>query len=576
MKEIIDKEGLRIFMLSKRRIVECLSVLILIWFLYGLVIGGIITFRHTSEQHFMQHGLYLLILQSFQKNVLNSLITSWVAAMSLISTLIFIQLATKSDRLARLLSDRMLLRLVYFFLITVIFLNALFSLICTYRSRSFPNIILISIDTLRSDHLGCYGYPRSTSPWIDYLSRHGALFTECMSPIPITTPSHASLFSSSYPYQHGVADNNFRGFFLKPKILTMAEILKNQGYHNAGIVSGFTMKKDSGFDQGFDFYNDDFVIQHRTASDVNIQAQEWLIRANNPFFLFLHYFEPHGSYLPTPPYDHIFPREMKPGNIERIPEYQRIYNISNPMFYITQYDGEIRLVDNAFGSLMKFLYTNQKLHELLLIFTSDHGESLIERTLWFDHGLYVYDEQVRMPFIISFPSSFSIRISDCLIQNIDILPTVLDLLSVKPPSQLKGISAKPVLTGEKREIRDFIFTESARGKKKMSEDIKARLESKKFSIRSLHWKMIRTNIQNDVRYMLYDLDTDPEEQSNLFQNKDISKSKKIQILKYNLDEFVQKNYAAEYFQKDFVISNSKSTLDENTVNQLKAIGYLDN
>ncbi|MGA1795669.1 MAG: sulfatase, partial [bacterium] len=192
-------------------------------------------------------------------------------------------------------------------------------------SRSKPldyNLLIITIDTLRADHLGCYGYSRVKTPVIDRLASEGAVFTQAITPVPITLPSHTSIMTGLYPAQHGVRNNG--NFYLSPEILTLAEVMQENGYRTGACVGAFVLDSIFGLDQGFDFYDDNFtpgkkrasvLFNERNAGQVTRIGLRFLKRnQGDKFFLWLHYYDPHSPYFPPYPYtldyrDHLYDGE---------------------------------------------------------------------------------------------------------------------------------------------------------------------------------------------------------------------------------------------------------------------------
>ena len=222
-------------------------------------------------------------------------------------------------------------------------------------TENIRNVLLISIDTCRADHLSCYGYPRQTTPNIDALAAQGALFENTIAPVPITLPAHSSMLTGTIPPYHGVHDNG--EYQLDQSNVTLAEILKQSGFTTGGIISAFVLDSAFGIDQGFDTYNDRFEKERRTVGDISERigaeasrfAITWLQQhKDEKFFLFLHYFDPHADYLPPEPFASKFAR--------------------NP------YAGEIAYTDHCIGLVLNKLKELQLYDSTLIIITGDHGE----------------------------------------------------------------------------------------------------------------------------------------------------------------------------------------------------------
>ena len=284
------------------------------------------------------------------------------------------------------------------------------------------NLLVITMDTTRADHVGCYGHPGVKTPNIDALARTGVLFAEAFTPSPSTLPGHASIMTGLYPYHHGARANGT--FRLKPEQLTLAEILKAKGYATAAVISSYVLDSRFGLDQGFDLYDDDltkgaqyadYLFRERPAEYANETAFGWLeANANSKFFLWVHYFDPHAPYVPPEPYRS---------------EYQ-----TRP------YDGEIAYVDHTIGLLLTKLEDLGVRDRTLVVLAGDHGEGLGEHGEA-THSMLVYDSTMHTPLIFSLPKllpeGHAVRNQVC---NTDIVPTVLDLLGVFTEAEFDGTS----------------------------------------------------------------------------------------------------------------------------------------
>ncbi len=322
--------------------------------------------------------------------------------------------------------------------------------------------MLITIDTLRADHLGCYGYPRPTSPHIDRLASEGALFERAFTTLPRTTQAVASIVTGRYPKTHGA-----RGLFstLAPANLTLAEILRNEGYDTAAFVSNLFLKPGQGFEQGFDRYdNPPERWDGDSARSITRAALEWLGSRprDKPFFLWVHYLDPHWTYRPDPPFDTMFdPGFSGPFTLYddldagRLTKGQVIFENRLSARQVEHvralYDGEIAQVDAALGPLLEALATPEPAAPLVLL-TADHGESLGEHGYYFAHGEYLYQETLHIPLIIRFPGRVASGVRlDALAENVDIAPTILSLLGVE---RLQGVDGRPLLVARAARDRD--------------------------------------------------------------------------------------------------------------------------
>jgi len=315
-----------------------------------------------------------------------------------------------------------------------------------------PNVLLITIDTLRADHLGCYGYGRATTPHIDRLAAQGVLFESLYTTLPRTTQSIATIMTGRYPKSHGA-----RGLFsrLPPANLTLAEILETQGYDTAAVVSNLFLRPGQGLEQGFAHYdNPQDRWDGDSAQAVTSRALDWLKgRADRrPFLLWVHYLDPHWTYGPGSPFDRAFDPEF-PGPFTlyedldrgRLTKGQVIFENRLPPREVEHvkalYDGEIAQVDAALADLLDYA-ARPDLQPLLIVLTSDHGESLGEHGYHFAHGEYLYQGTLRVPLLISFPGRLAAgQRATGLAENVDIAPTIGALLGL---NAMQGVDGRPL------------------------------------------------------------------------------------------------------------------------------------
>jgi arylsulfatase A-like enzyme len=295
-----------------------------------------------------------------------------------------------------------------------------------------PNIMILSMDATRADHLSLYGYPLPTSKNLDRFSEHALVFENAHTVVPLTGPSHTSLFTSLVPHRHGAFRN---GIPLKASFTTLAEHLKQNGYDTAAFVSGWTLRGNlCGLDQGFDHYDDHIphryklVNRERYAEETNGSVRAFLdARGNNrtPLFLFVHYFDAHDPYR---------------RHAETYPALQRAAASRPATFPPTKdvqkaldYDSEVAYVDLHLGRLLDLLQEKGLLQNALVVILADHGESLGEHGYW-GHGRKVYEPTLRIPLILYAPQLFPVsrRLRDP-VNTLDLLPTILSLANLPPP-----------------------------------------------------------------------------------------------------------------------------------------------
>ncbi len=380
------------------------------------------------------------------------------------------------------------------------------------------HLLLISIDTCRASHLSTYGYFRPTTPFLSELAEEGVLFRNAFSQVPDTTPAHASLFTSRYPFVHGAAN----GMPLDDRLATLAGQLKQAGFRTAAFVSGWTMTAlGSGLDRGFDSYDDELTRtgsaigtrpDERPAEETTERAVDWLLRrrADERFFLFVHYFDPHAVYAPPPPYDEMFefPRVV-PVPRAKIPDYARIPGETDAAVYISRYDGEIRYVDDQMRRLVAGLAQQGLLEDTLVIVTADHGESLIEHGYFFQHGFLLFEPSLHVPLLMSFPRRLPRgRDETSIAQTIDVMPTALDLLGLPPPSGVDGISLLPLMEGANRPRNSFAVAKTMKTFTYLDIEQETGFVDQ-WALRTPRLKYLENEDGGAVR--LFDLERDPRE-----------------------------------------------------------------
>jgi len=367
-----------------------------------------------------------------------------------------------------------------------------------FAAHRISHVVLISIDTCRADHLGCYGYTYPTTPYIDALATESVLFENAYSPVPLTLPAHASMLTGTIPPRHGIHDNN--EYRVGDFNVTLAEILRDEGFATAAVVGAVVLDSPLGLDQGFDMYFDRFsdnlagtANPERRAEDVSSHGLRWLeAHRDDRAFLFLHYFDPHATYDPPEPY--------------------------KTRFGERPYDGEIAYTDHCIGLVIQKLKDLGLYDSTLLIITSDHGEMLGEHGEK-THGYFIYQSAVKVPLIIKLPGQHPARRLTDPVGLIDIVPTVCELLDIALPNALDGMSLEPYLKSRQLPpVERQLYCES--------------LYATKFNANGLYglvtdqWKYIHT-----TRPELYDLHVDSAETNNL-----VSRNPQWEKMRQDLDE----------------------------------------
>lgn len=337
-------------------------------------------------------------------------------------------------------------------------------------------VILISIDTLRPDHLGCYGYKRNTSPNIDrFAAQDALLFTRACAQAPYTLPSHMSMLTGLYPETHGVLmpireDGSGKVSRLSDEVVTLAERFKKQGYVTAAFTDGLLVDHKYGFDQGFDEYHDkrDNDPRKNGFRRWGKKLREWIDRhSDNDFFLFVHSYDTHSPYPAPSPFHDMFrgsppAKELPSASLlyARFVTYHNNYPISDYrdlQDVVDVYDGCIRYVDNEIGILFQHLKERGLWKKSLIVFTSDHGELFMENGLMIGHGLDGYNELIFVPLLIKLPHSvFSGGRIDHVVESVDIAPTMLNALHLPVPD---GVQGQDIMAGvrEKNWRKEYGF-----------------------------------------------------------------------------------------------------------------------
>jgi len=401
-----------------------------------------------------------------------------------------------------------------------------------------PNLLIITIDTLRPDHLECYGYKLIKTPRINALAADGILIENAYSPIPLTLPSHASLFTGTYPVFHGVRD--FTGFTLSKERATLATMLKSAGYRTGAVVASAVLEAHWGISQGFDFYYDNFPppstqnwqsVAERRGDEVVRESLRWLEKhKKEPFFLWVHLFDPHDPYTPPPPYDR--------------------------QYSARPYDGEIAFTDENVGRIIDTLKQSGLYDNCLIVLLGDHGESLGEHGEK-THGFFIYDSTLRIPLIFKLPGAAAPRAKRVAgpVRIVDVVPTVLQVLGlsgkVRTP-EVQGRSAYPALLD-----------------KASLSNVMSQAETM-LPFYHFEWSPLHSIRMGNFKYIdapkpeLYDTAADPGEKQNLYAGKQAMATRLKELLRQDIARYSPRNAAA----------NLPKDVDPATVEKLASLGYL--
>jgi arylsulfatase A-like enzyme len=396
--------------------------------------------------------------------------------------------------------------------------------------KSRLNVVLVSIDTLRRDHVTAYGYPKETTPFMEQLAKESVVFDTAITVQTNTAPSHATMLTGLFPGSHGILLN---GMQLKKDIPTMATILKEAGYVTGGFVSGWSLSQHTELQRGFDEYNAVFSGSRRDGIVTYDLAKKWLkqqSKSGKPFFLFLHLFEPHFPYDPPaenalkflPDQKKLLAPTERPGLLPGLKSQLKL-SARDVQEYEARYDGEIVTCDGILETLISDIKRLKIKTKTIFVFLSDHGETLFEREWVADHGGRVYDEQLRVPLLIRFPNKAhgGVRF-DQQVQLTDVLPTVLDYLNIAKPDKLEGRSLQPLINGKKREKKPRPAFSQARSEPVRVPEIQAALSKEGLisSIRLPTIKLIEYPMKDGDWYkQLFDLTTDPNERINIAKDR---------------------------------------------------------
>jgi choline-sulfatase len=405
---------------------------------------------------------------------------------------------------------------------------------CAPKSR--PNVLLITIDTLRADHLGCYGFTGAKTPIIDAVAAQGVRCTDAAAVAPITLPSHCSILTGLYPPAHGVRDNG--AYALGDNTVTLQERLHSEGYATKAIVSAVVLNRRYNLAKGFDDYDDDlwaedepelFLVRDRKAPKTAARFLTWLDRwqktpDHKPFFAWVHFYDPHAPYEPP---------------------------LQDKLISPSPYDGEIAVVDRAVGQLVAALRDSGELEGTVLVITADHGESLGEHQEK-THALFIYDATIRVPLIWRYPAAFPANTTyGGAVSSVDIVPTILGLLRVSGGDQTQGVNLLRPLQGktpppERAQYCESLLSEVGFGMAPL------------YGVRLDGFKWIRA-----PKPEVYDLRRDRNELVNIVADAQPTAVRLDHELQVILDDSQQHEHKA-----------NESPMDHETMQALRSLGYL--
>lgn len=421
-----------------------------------------------------------------------------------------------------------------------------------------PDIVLVTIDTLRADHVGWHGYFRDTTPELDRLAAESLVFERCLAPMATTLPSHTSLFTATHPLEHGVLSNALAGEEIPeraPKLIVFAEYLRGIGYETVAIPSALPLKRRFGLDTGFDHYQGLGGYERPAKHATGAALQHLRAERSQPLFLWVHYFDPHSPYAPPKAFRGTFPRDEE---VERYVRERRFTEVAerptgapNELYEgLDGYDGEVRYADQEVGRLLDHL-RQRGWDRTVVVVVADHGEGLNQHGEP-GHGL-VWDEQLHVPLLVRVPGEAPRRVATQL-SIADVLPTLLGLLDLPDEDRfLSQASGANVLHTDRPE-RNLLALSSER-------QVEYGVAS--YALTAPRWKLV---LSADGSERLYDRARDP------FELEDVRADhpEEAAALRRELDELVSRHTARG---QELGVGGRRSLTSEERAG-LEALGYL--
>ncbi len=440
----------------------------------------------------------------------------------------------------------------------------------TIKAKNRPNVLLVTLDTLRADHLACYGNKVIKTPCLDSIANDGTLFKNAFAQSPLTTPSHCTIMTSTYQARHGA----FNGVAMRRGFPTLAQVLQKNGYITAAFVSAAPVRSsNSGLHHGFDYYEDSLSpytellrhdelqllltvhmlshLQHHQidGSFVSQRAISWLNnKSKSPFFCWLHYYDTHTPYDAPEPYKNMYAEQIDP----------KLPSVSKRVHYA----GEVTYTDFQLSRVIEHLKQEDIYDNTLIIITADHGEAFGEqhgKITEFGHGNHLYDTTQHVPLIIKLPrEKDSQQCKKEVVQLLDLAPTVLDYLETPNPVTFQGKTLLDLLIGENSANHESAFAELVRPDMTVKQiNVSKNKNRRLMSIRTSQIKFICDTIRK--RQELYDIQTNPAETVNLYSERIESANKYYSRIKDTLGQPSQ---------------NEQADIDPAVLEQLRTLGYI--
>ena len=429
------------------------------------------------------------------------------------------------------------------------------------RDSSRANVLIFLLDAAQASHLSCYGYHRKTSPYIDEIAKEGTLFLNGYCQAVYTLASTGSLMTGLYPDVHNVIHGNQK---LNDNAFTMAEVFQKSGYHTAAFTAMGYASSAFGYQQGFDYLYESFKQETYTAKaeDFLPALLPWLEEnRSNPFFLYVHFREPHSLMDPPHPFTDMFDKDYQ-GTIDPYNDRKRITSGEIEMtprdlyHIIATYDASICYVDSVIGRTIEKLKSLGIYDRTIIIVIADHGEALWEHG-FFGHNVHLYEEISHIPFIVKLPTSTGIggRKMEALVQTIDFFPTLVDILQLSTDNAvLQGKSLLPLMVDKISSVNDLLYSRTVWVKPR-------------YGVRDPVYKYIIFTRTGDEE--LYNLQDDPQERTNLMGSSEI------------IDNYFKQQLSIWLHQqrvlREIIRGAGKAAeIDEDTIKNLKALGYITN
>jgi len=446
----------------------------------------------------------------------------------------------------------------------VLLVAGLVAMHCARRSPAPLNLLVITIDTLRADRLGCYGCDRPTTPHIDRLAGEGVQFTRVCCQAPLTLPSHCSIFTSRYTLSHGSLGHAYP---LNENVRTLAEIARSRGMATAAFVSNHVLDRGYGLARGFDTYWEAHQyslaalkgLKKRSEDPTTDAALRWLgEHRGERFFLWVHWFHPHKPYDPPPDYARRFAGQRAAGREWTVKDFAAVWEGSMEISAVeverlrALYDGEVAFSDAQLGRLLEELKNLGLYDRTLIVFTSDHGEVLYEHDRYFGHDIMLYEPCMLVPLVIRHPDWPPARLAG-LVQSIDIMPTALSALGITTDAPLEGRDLTPLVLGDADATTQIAVTISYPPREK---------SLPKFGLRTEDWKLILNETADGFERELYNLAQDPGEKVNLAAE-DPERADALQRYYADWSEAVRAHALT-----------SEPRIDEEALENLRSLGYI--